>query len=882
MSFDPTSIYLNSPGSGIGGNPGHGGYVPNQTDAVLGSLKSQQDAKMTAWLLQSDKRAQHAAHMASGIIAGSNSAEWMRSNGKAASMVAGMAINSNLVAPIMGGSILDMYSGVNTGLASGGRFEMSTGGTRGYHSGAGYVNDQMSRVSLDRMQDHFYTDTGGARLRRTSGLNRSEIGQVASLIGQGGGFAGMTSGELRTVGSESERQSMMAAAKRSGNSSLQKDLQSLEGEDFNKGLSVFDMDQGTSRAVNEKIEAGAKAMSAMKDIFGSRPFLELSQYAKDLTGMDISSVGGSQEIFAKVARMKVMAASAGMSVGAVSREQAAMGTALGGGSFGSFAAEDIFRRTQGAINASNEYAVIQGEKGRYVATHSREEVNDINVQGAAALARENPEMAGALYALHKSEGMDPTNQGRIREAIAGVNSVTGATSSERRSNLKEARNKLNEAVRTATGQTATGYIDAIGYDNVIENLGPAAGKELSKFTSGEDQARIKLNAREVMGELNNKRTKGGDFMADVFTTMTAKNQSAITKALMGGNAAEARSVIENSELDDKTKKQMIASLEDGVKEGGLSISAKKMDMMAESSILASNNRTEDGIINRRIELATWSGQNALGTDIKVDKDLFRNLASGMMPGEQVGMHRAMGGLIAQGKATNLGKANKDGGHNLTDVEIKKMLDGPGGKAFESAFGLAGMSPDKKVAFMKAKMSTAGGYMEFLNASETAGHGVALGSISGDTYYADKSDMDDIAPKISASARTAMYTELYGPLESGENGDLFNSDGTSVEKRVSQDINKFAKGLTGKDARNLEENLKYGLGKDLLTLMKHDSQTVIGAIDTNIMEAKKYGYNDQAKSLENIKKRLVRGDTEVSKDTQMVELLTRIAITLEDL
>jgi len=159
--------------------------------------------------------------------------------------------------------------------------------------------------------------------------------------------------------------------------------------------------------------------------------------------------------------------------------------------------------------------------------------------------------------------------------------------------------------------------------------------------------------------------------------------------------------------------------------------------------------------------------------------------------------------------------------------------------------------------------------------------VALGK-DGDTYYADKSDMDDIAPKISASARTAMYTELYGPLESGENGDLFNSDGTSVEKRVSQDINKFAKGLTGKDARNLEENLKYGLGKDLLTLMKHDSQTVIGAIDTNIMEAKKYGYNDQAKSLENIKKRLVRGDTEVSKDTQMVELLTRIAITLEDL
>jgi hypothetical protein len=916
MAFDTNSAYLHGYGTTVGGLPGGGGYAPNQTEAVMNAMRAQQDSRMTAWLLQNDTRAQHAAHMVGGMVAGSRNADaWVRDNGRATAMVAGMAMNSGMLAPLMGGSVLEMYGGVNTGFAASGRLEMNMGGKPSYYSGSGYVNDQMSRIATSRMQEHFFTNTGGARQHRTHGLDRSELGSIAGIIGMGGGFSNM-SGSMRDVNSESDRKRMMESARKSGDMQMVNDLKDLKGADFTKGShAVFEMDKETSRQVNEKIQAGAKAMAAMKDIFGGGAMTDLVRHAKALTGMDISSVMGSNEIQAKVGRMKVMAAVSGMTMAGVTHEQMAINREVGNGvssNYGSAVAERVFYDTNSAMDASKKFADTQASSGMYVATASRAEVLALNVHGAKVLSRENPEVAGALYALSKTSGMSGEHQAKIRQALAGVRNVGGATGTERRANLTAARNRLNEAVRAATGASATGIISEIGYDNVIENLGPDASKDLAAFTTSEDQARLKLNAREVMAKLSGGSSASGNFMADVFTTLSTAHQTALTAAIQKGDIAGAKAVINGSDLSSEGKTKLLADLDKGAGEGldKLKGAAGKLPMLAESSILANNARTEDTTINRKSRLTTWANQRAFGSDLKVDSDLFSNLAKGLFPGTAIGMDRVMGGLIATGQAVNLGEENRNGGRSISDAAAGKLLDAAGGTLLEKAYGLEGMSREQKLKVVRDKMSSAEGYMSFLEVAETGGHGVKRGK-DGNTYFGSATALDEMNPKITAQQRVKLYKDLYGGTFKGTvaadaDGNITRQhDGlspaamwdaiaddpwggspfknkTDISELIGEDIKEVAYGVGAADKRLAGG----GAGERLRKLYAADSEKVLQSFSNEIahLEGKENKGKKDDRRIADLKytRDLLTKDTEgADPQQQMIDLLSKIAENTTD-
>ena len=170
------------------------------------------------------------------------------------SAMMGGLLNNSFLTPYIGGSDFDLGFGLqNLTNASGFRIN----GTRSF--GGGPLSDAVTMNLFKSVQAKMFDGPGGlSNLNMTYGMDRTEIAQIASLVGQRGGFTGQNLGDLTKV---------------IGTDTLS-----------TKGLDSYAVDKITST-----ISKTAQTLRAVRDIVGSRPMAELMQITEGLTGMS----GGS-------------------------------------------------------------------------------------------------------------------------------------------------------------------------------------------------------------------------------------------------------------------------------------------------------------------------------------------------------------------------------------------------------------------------------------------------------------------------------------------------------------------------------------------------------------------------------------------------------------
>lgn len=753
MPFDPSNAQLYAPGTTVGGMPGTGGYAPTTTDMMLNNMRMQQDARMQSYLLQNDQRALYAAQLAAQGIAGKNAGQWYGRNGQMASELAGMAINNQMMAGIMGGSILDMYGGVNTAMAASGfqRMKLSGGGST-YFGGAGYVNDQISRIMTMRMQDNFFTDRGGAWLHKTSGLNRSDLGELVQYMGMGGAFAGNQVNRV-VVNNEQHRQQLLADAIGKGNKTLAGDLRSLEGADWTKEQNVLDVDKSTTDRINRKIELGAKALGAVKDIFGQQGVPKLMQIAKEISGMDISTTEGSREIVARMGRIKNFASMHGMSAEAVGMEQATIASAFGGGKYGGSVGEQI----QGIVQM-----VMDNSRHRPDAP-TRDQVTGAISAGVGAIDQEGASrvQVAAAYRLYNDKGLSGAARARLRQGLAEIENAGGDMAKRNVASFR-----LNQSLVDIGGVGAEETLNAAGgYDQAKISI----AQPLAETRMLEIQRRARDLVPRMLEASGLKSGAAKDFMESAFKNLSSSHFEEISRAMKNApnadNIAKIKGIINDSELDDDTKKRLLSSFEGatgdkaGWAKGGMA-----------GFNLTHNNATQllvplEGLgLERQGALGQMLASDAFGDQRGVNpNDLISNIMGGLMGQKLVNDQAVMTYGHAKGQTSALFKVDPKTKKLLEadQAGLAKLMDKVG-DGLDAEFGLEGSKNGQERAAKLAEMfkNDPGNINQFFTSLKSQGY--TLGRGADDKLYAMSEDDVKAAHEVLDPAKEqANFKEALG-------------------------------------------------------------------------------------------------------------------------
>ena len=849
--FDPSNAQMYAPGTTVGGTPQAGGYMPNTTEMMQGNMRLQQDARLQAYLLQNDARSRHMAQIAANAIGGrQGGAQWMRENGQMTAQLAGMAINNQAVAGIMGGSILDMYSGVNTALSASGASRLNMGGGAStMYGGAGYVNDQVARITMMRMQDNFYNDRGGAWLHKTAGLNRSELGELTQYMGVAGAFTNLGGGgaSMMRVQNETQRKMMYDAAMRAGNKTLARDLKALEGADWTKEQNVMDVDKATTDAFNKKVEAGAKALGAVKDIFGNQGVPKLMQIAKEISGMDMSSVEGSREIIGRMGRIKTFAAMHGMSAEAVGLEQSKIAAGLGGGAFGAYGSEIVQRYGQVA------YDNMRGQRGG--TTITRDQVMGFLNAGINSMVNKEESSRAQVAAMHlmTDKSMSSENRALLRKKMDELDAVGDDIQKQ-----GVATRALNDSIYKVSGLsredvlTAGGGFDSLKDDkNITQSLVERKMVVAQMRTRKLLPAILKKSGIQSTGMLDLLSSAKGDLSGSNFEKLLDAMGSEPTTASMDA----AKAVIAGSQLDDKRKAGLTAMLESAslnkqdwakARFAGGNLDAKKHKELVGLTPL------ETSGIETMGALGTMLAETAFGTDYGGNpNDIIGNIVAGMQGQRQVRDTDKMAYLHGLKKTIEIGEFDPKGKKllKMNKAGIAKLFDQVGND-MDAELGLQqySNSNDKADALMKMMADDPQNTNLFLSAIKQRGF-LALRGKNNKMEAASEKDADEAGEALQKPLEQKNLLDALGvKFKAGKDGSLVEDRGwfydpetgegtghnyktyDSLESLLRNDVQQTLKGKGSQDIVDRWTKLA-GLGQ---------GQSVLAALDAEADQLTKGG------------------------------------------
>jgi hypothetical protein len=167
--------------------------------------------------------------------------------------VMGALFNNPTFSPFVGGSDIDLVFGIQNA-AQASRFQ--AGGQKLYAGGP--VTDQVT-YDLWRKADNYFFSGGFNNLNRTSGFDRTQIGQVFSVMGSRGAFAGMEMGPNLDVNAASEK-------------------------------------------INKAVSDITRPLRMLQDIVGPKPMGELIALAESLSGISAGVKNAGQQIQATLSR----------------------------------------------------------------------------------------------------------------------------------------------------------------------------------------------------------------------------------------------------------------------------------------------------------------------------------------------------------------------------------------------------------------------------------------------------------------------------------------------------------------------------------------------------------------------------------------------------
>ncbi|HSW49901.1 MAG TPA: hypothetical protein VLH09_06975, partial [Bryobacteraceae bacterium] len=175
----------------------------------------------------------------------------------------GALFNNPTLSPFLGGSDIDLVFGIQNA-AQASRFRV--GNQRMYAGGP--VTDQLAYDLWKKADDYFFTG-GYNNLSRTSGFDRTQVGQVFSVMGSRGAFAGMEIGSNFDVGAAGDK-------------------------------------------INKAVADAMRPLRLLQDVVGPKPMGELVALAESLSGISVGVKNAGQQIQATLSRSISTAASFGL------------------------------------------------------------------------------------------------------------------------------------------------------------------------------------------------------------------------------------------------------------------------------------------------------------------------------------------------------------------------------------------------------------------------------------------------------------------------------------------------------------------------------------------------------------------------------------------
>ena len=367
------SINPYEPATSLPGVPRTGGGA-TQTDMLMSMLQRNSANEQARYYLMADARGRAVTAMAMKALGGSNAKTWMNSDeGRLVNLAFSTMLNGEMGAAFgSGGNILGLAAGL--GNIAGSNMNL---GEMGSFAGRGAVSDQVTRSLFDRVNEDFYNKMGAENLHRTHGMDRDQMGEIATRLAQSGAFAGLKAGDL---------------------------VQSK------KGLFDFKPDEETFKKITNLTSDTAGLVRRMQDITGSQDVAKNMQLASTVSGISMSDPNAVREIEAKVRHIVNTSSALGLNPGTLMSSMAHRGG-------GPFAETAVMNTAQ--VMANNQVARNAAAKnGVYMPELDRNRMEDISQAGITAAALQEREVTGAAWLLGSSAAKG--HEDEIRGAMMAV------------------------------------------------------------------------------------------------------------------------------------------------------------------------------------------------------------------------------------------------------------------------------------------------------------------------------------------------------------------------------------------------------------------------------------------------------------------------------
>ena len=378
-------------------------------------------------------------------------------------------MNSPQFAAMTGGSDFDLFAGAQ---AVSGASGFRIGGARTF--GGGALADRVAYDIWKTADASFFDRNGIARMEQTQGFDRTQLGQLFSLMGQRGAWAGMNLGGSATM----------------------KD-----------GKYEVNYDAGSLAKIPEAMTEAAKALRVVQDVVGGRPMQEVLKIAENIAGLSAGSAQFASQVQKRMAGVMSMS-SFGINPMAAMNFQGSVAQGLTQLGFSGTAAAaispDIMRNAFMNQQSEREFAKTAG----FYMTPMSASAGAAGLMTATAALKEDHKMQA--FAL----GQYMADKGLIKNdaLLADLRQNTPSEAS---------LDSVYQRMMVASGGNVVGALDEFGgMDKVLSVLSPGA---LDRYSSAGTNV---LLDRSVNNRLRSKLMSQGT-MLDQFTGDASLRDAAI-------------------------------------------------------------------------------------------------------------------------------------------------------------------------------------------------------------------------------------------------------------------------------------------------------------------------------------------------------------------
>lgn len=750
-------------------------------------------------------------------------------------VLAGSMINTiPSVSSAFGGSRVDMFSGINAGFQNAGMMSgVSYGGMSGIQ-GPGALTDQLSRSVLNSLESSMYTAAGASRVGMTSGLSRTDIGQVVAGLGLRGGLNPEAEFvRVSTSAQARQLQASLSGAEQQANPLLMRNLEQAINDPEFQGATMLKQSSASVDRIRDLTEASTEAVAVMRSIIGPKGVPEVMDAIDSLLGEQVTTVGQARRAVSRMEQLKNLSATGvGTVQGLLTQQQgfanafSAMGVS---GPQAAMMGQDATMQMAMIRGQQQSYQAKAAGAGMYTPDFDPTITSAVLAQDAMALQTENPEVAAMLYGVQTAYGLNAGQREQIMAAITSIND-TDLTGEEGQLEMESRINEANLLLEKYTGRTSAEILST--NPDVQRLLDP----NMRRAQAGLNKEMIR---RRTLDNFSEALTENDYLESARFGNRTEEQNAEFARVVFGNLSADEVLQIANGNMGNIDKVLADSGLSGEQK---AAVRAQLVGNGVDAQFLKATLSTQDNEMLRTMV--------SRSTEIKTAKNMLDQRLSSMRFG---GRDAASSGSFVEGL---LGQTN------FTDADVFEWMGSQGQPAFST---LGTMGDGGKIAWdlnalaaqtgmdadtLRGMASNEEGQMKILDtlANMGIGVGVSEGQVFGATQDQMTKARQDLDKALSyekfkvltgQESLTAAEKDMLDAAESGDAGAqaevsaLRGAALKKLRKRVPKLIDKAASGdeestaslelmLTSGDAgvsTVLRQNLARELGEKREELSK---------------------------------------------------------------